>query len=137
LILILLRTAVTAVILTVPFVLLALSHQRAEGAIWLMFPVILFIPVLVGSLFVLAPAEALSKSFGLNPNIVLPLVGGCVGALVVAVAIKWSSNPEALNRLLSGDVTTVGAAIGIVLVGAVIGVAWRVSLWILKSLQWA
>jgi hypothetical protein len=137
LILILLRTAVTAVILTIPFVLLALSYQRAEGAIWLMFPVILFIPVLAGSLFVLAPAEALSKTFGVNPNIVVPLVGGCVGALVVAVAIKWSNNPDALDRLLSGDPTTVGAAVGIVLVGAVIGVVWRLSLWVVKSLQWA
>jgi cation transport ATPase len=133
---ILLRAAVTAVILTVPFFVLALSYGKAEGAIWLMFPVILFIPVLILCLLVFAPVEGLAKKIGLDPNVVVPIVGGCIGAVVVVLAIKFSKNPDVVSKFLRGDFNTVAAAIGIILAGAAVAGAWRVSLSVLKSLRW-
>ena len=135
--LLLLRAAVISLMLTAPFVLAALSYGKAEGMIWLMFPVILFIPVLLGSLILLAPFEAVVTKMGLSANIALPIFGAVVGAVVVAVALYSSKNPKVVPELLGGDPAMVGAAAGIVLLGAVVGGAWRLSLWVLKSLNWA
>ena len=121
--------------LTVPFVLLALSHGKAEGAIWLMFPVILFIPVLVGSIFLFAPFEALVVRLGLDPNIFLPLFGGVIGAAIVAIAMKFSRNPEVVAKLLRGDFPTLAATLGIILAGVLVGGIWRASSWALKLLR--
>ena len=135
--LVLLRAAVLAVMLTAPFVLLAMATGKAGGLIWLMFPVVLFIPVVLGSLLLLAPVEVLAGKWGINANIALPVFGAVLGAIVVAVAFRTSRSGQALDKLLSGDVTTIGAVVGIILAGAVIGGAWRVSLWAVKSLNWA
>jgi hypothetical protein len=135
--LLLLRAAVVSVMLTAPFVLAALSYGKAEGMIWLMFPVVLFIPVVLGSVLLLAPLEALVTKVGLNPNIALPIFGALVGVVVVAVALSNSKNPKVMSQLLAGEPTMVGAAAGIILLGAVVGGAWRLSLWVVKSLNWA
>ena len=136
-ILILCRAAVVAVMLTVPFVLLAMSSAKAGGLIWLMFPVVLFLPTLIASLLLFAPFEALVEKLGWNANILLPIFGAVLGLGVVIVALKTSKNPQVMAKLLSGDVSTVGSMIGIILTGAVIAGAWRVSLWALKSMHWA
>ena len=135
--LVLLRAAVMAVLLTAPFVLLAMATGKAGGLIWLMFPVVLFIPVMLASFLLFAPFEVLVGKLGLNANIALPIFGAIIGAVVVAVTFRTSKSPQAMEKLLSGDVTTVGAVAGIILTGAVIAGAWRVSLWALKSIDWA
>ena len=135
--LVLLRAAVMAVMLTAPFVLLAMAHGKSGGLIWLMFPVVLFVPVLLASILLFAPFEALVAKFGMNPNILLPLFGAVLGLIVVVVAVKTSKNPEVVPKLLSGDPAVAGAAAGIILTGAVIAGAWRVSLWVLRSMDWA
>ena len=135
--LILLRVAVSAVILTAPFLFLAVSTGKVQGAIWLMIPFALFIPVLLISIFLLTPVEALAEKAGLDANIVVPVFGGFIGALVVAVTMKYSKDPEIISKFVHGDSTTVVAACGVVLAGAVVAGSWRLSLWVLKYLQWA
>ena len=135
--LVLLRAAVMAILLTAPFVLLAMASGKADGLIWLMFPVVLFVPVVLASILLFAPFEALVEKLGLNANILLPIFGALLGAIVVAVALRTSNNPQAIAKLLSGDPAVVGAAAGIVLVGAVVAGVWRLSLWALKSVNWA
>ena len=126
-----------AILLTAPFLLLAMASGKGDGLIWLMFPVVLFIPVVLASLLLFAPFEALVVKLGLNANILLPIFGALLGGIVVAVAIKTSGNPEVVPKLLSGDPAVAGAAAGIVLVGAVVAGVWRLSLWALKSVNWA
>jgi hypothetical protein len=135
--LVLLRAAVVSVMLTAPFVLLAMSYGKADGLIWLMFPVILFLPVLLVCVLLFAPFEAVAAKLGLNANISLPIFGAVLGAIVVAIALKTSKNPQVMGKLLGGDLTTVGAAAGVVLAGAAIAGAWRASLWALKAVHWA
>ena len=135
--LVLLRAAVVAIMLTAPFVLLAMATGKAEGLIWLMFPVVLFVPVVLASLLLFAPFEALVEKMGLNANILLPIFGALLGAIVVAVALKISNNPDVMAKLVSGDPAVAGAAAGIVLAGAGIAGVWRLSLWALKSVNWA
>ncbi|QIL02087.1 hypothetical protein G7078_04310 [Sphingomonas sinipercae] len=125
------------VILTAPFVLLAMAQGKAGGLIWLMFPVVLFVPVLLASILLLAPFEATVERFGWNANILLPIFGGLLGGLVVAVAFKISKNPQVMTKLLNGDPAIVGATAGIILTGAVIAGLWRISLWALKWMDWA
>jgi hypothetical protein len=93
--------------------------------------------VLLASVLLFAPIEAAAEKLGLNPNLWLPIFGGVLGAIVVAVALKTSKNPQVMSKLLSGDPTTVGSAAGIILVGAIVAGAWRLSLWALKSAGWA
>lgn len=135
--LVLLRAAMMAVMLTAPFVLLAMATGKAGGLIWLMFPVVLFIPAVLGSVLLLGPFEAAVRKLGMNANIALPIFGAVLGAIVVALAFRTSKSGQAVDKLLSGDVRTIGAVVGIILAGAVIGGAWRVSLWAVKSLDWA
>jgi len=137
LILVLLRAAVVTLILTAPFVLLAISHGKADGLLWLMFPIFLFVPVFLACVLLFAPFEAVVVKMGLNANILVPMFGGLLGAIVVAVALKTSKNPQVMSKLLAGDVTTVGSMAGIILAGAAVAGAWRVSLWALRSLHWA
>jgi hypothetical protein len=91
----------------------------------------------LGSVFLLGPIEAAVGKLGMNANIALPIFGAVLGAIVVALAFRTSKSGQAVDKLLSGDVTTIGAVVGIILAGAVIGGAWRVSLWAVKSLDWA
>ena len=86
--LVLLRAAVMAILLTAPFVLLAMATGKGEGLIWLMFPVILFVPVVLASILLFAPFEALVVKMGLNANILLPIFGALLGAIAVAVAVS-------------------------------------------------
>jgi hypothetical protein len=134
---VLLRAAVMAILLTAPFVLLAMATGKGEGLIWLMFPVILFVPVVLASILLFAPFEALVVKMGLNANILLPIFGALLGAIAVAVAVKTSNNPDVVAKLLSGDPAVAGAAAGIVLAGAAVAGVWRLSLWALKSVHWA
>ena len=133
----LLRVAVVSVMLTLPFVMLAMSYGKAEGMTWLMFPVVLFVPVLLASLLLFAPFEAAAVKMGLNANIWLPIFGALLGLIVVAIALKTSKNAQVMAKLLAGDVSTVGSMAGIILAGAAIAGAWRASLWVLKSANWA
>ncbi len=135
--LVLLRAAVVVVMLTAPFVLLAIATSKADGLLWLMFPIFLFVPVLLASVLLFAPFELVVEKLGGNANLLLPLFGAFLGAIVVFVAFKTSRNPHVIDRLMGGDVTTVGSVIGIVLAGALVAGAWRLSLWALKSLHWA
>jgi hypothetical protein len=126
-----------AILLTAPFVLLAMASGKSGGLIWLMFPVVLFVPVVLASILLFAPFEALVVKMGLNANILLPIFGALLGGIVVAVALKFSNNPQVMGKLLSGDPAVAGAAAGIVFVGAVVAGVWRLSLWALKSVNWA
>ena len=126
-----------AVMLTAPFVLLAMAQAKADGLIWLMFPIFFFIPVLLSCLLLFAPFEALVAKLGINANIALPVFGAVLGAVVVVIAFKTSKNPQVIERMLSGDAPTLAAATGIVLMGAVVAGAWRLSLWALKTVGWA
>jgi len=134
---VLLRAAVVAIMLTAPFLLLAMGRGKSDGLLWLLFPMFFFIPVLLASVLLFAPVEAAAEKLGLNANLWLPLFGGFLGAIVVAIAFKTSKNPQVMAKLLSGDPTTVGSAAGIILVGAAVAGAWRLSLWALKSAGWA
>ena len=135
--LVLLRAALMAVMLTAPFVLLAMATGKSGGLLWLLFPIVLFVPVLLASVLLFAPFEAAAGKLGVNPNIALPIFGAVLGAIVVTVTFLKSKNPQVMAKLLSGDVTTVGSVVGIVLAGALVAGAWRATLWALKSLNWA
>jgi hypothetical protein len=126
-----------AVMLSAPFVLLAVAENKADGLLWLLFPIMLLIAALLVSLLLFAPFEAVVEKLGMNANIWLPLFGGILGAIVVAVALKTSRNPQVIEKLLAGDPTTVGATVGIVAVGAAVAGAWRLSLWALRAVNWA
>ena len=136
-ILVLLRAAVVTLMLTAPFLLLAMSEGKADGLLWLMFPIFLFVPVFLACVLLFAPFEAVVTKMGLNANILLPLSGAILGAIVVAVSLKTSKNPDVMSKLLSGDVTTMGSMVGIVVAGAALAGVWRISLWALKSIHWA
>jgi hypothetical protein len=133
----LIRTAILVVLLTVPFLLLAFGQGKSDGLLWLMFPIVLFVPAVLGSFLLLAPFEALIAKLGWNANIALPIFGALLGAAVVAVALATARNSHALVRLSEGDPSTWGAMVGIVFAGAAIGVAWRATLWIAKTADWA
>ena len=133
----LLRAAVVAIMLTAPFLLLAMGRGKADGLLWLMFPMVLFVPVLLVSVLLFAPFEVAVEKFGLNPNIWLPVFGGLLGTIVVAIALKTSKNPQVMAKLLAGDPSTVGSMAGIIIAGAATAGAWRLSLWALKSVNWA
>lgn len=135
--LVLLRAAAMAVMLTAPFVVLAAATGKANGLLWLLFPIVLFVPVLLASLLLFAPLELAVQKVGGNANVWLPVFGALLGAIVVIVSVKISKNPQVMAKLLSGDPTTVGSAIGIIVAGAAVAGAWRLSLWALKSLGWA
>jgi hypothetical protein len=135
LIAILLQAVIVAVMLTAPFVLLAISQNKSGGLLWLMFPIVLLVPVVLASLLLFAPFEALVEKMGLNANIWLPVFGGLLGAVVVAVALKTSKNPQVMTDLLAGDPSIVGSMAGIILAGAVVAAAWRLSLWVLKFIH--
>jgi hypothetical protein len=135
--LVLLRAAAMAVMLTAPFVLLAAATQKANGLLWLLFPIVLFVPVLLTSLLLFAPFELAVTKLGGNPNIWLPIFGAFLGSIVVLVTLKMSRNPQVMAKIASGDPSTVGSMIGIVLAGALVAGAWRLSLWVLKAIGWA
>ena len=134
---ILLRALVVAVMLAAPFILLAISQSKSGGLLWLLFPIVLLIPVTLASLLLFAPFEALVERTGLNANLWLPIFGGLLGTVVVVAALKTSKNPQVMTKLLAGDPSTVGAMAGIIVAGAAVGAAWRLSLWALKSFNWA
>ena len=132
---ILLRVLATAALLTAPFVVLAVLSGKAEGALWLMLPFILLVPILFAALVVFLPAERLSAALGLSANVTIPVLGGVLGALV-AFAAFGRAREIVLAKFVSGDLATIGAVIGIVTAGVLIGLAWRMSAWALAKWGW-
>jgi hypothetical protein len=104
--LVLLRAAVVAIMLTAPFLLLAMATGKADGLIWLMFPVVLFVPVVLASLLSFAPFEALVEKMGLNANVLLPIFGALLGGnpgepslqLIVEVQVALDAGSGRLVR---------------------------------------
>jgi len=135
--LLLIRTAILVVLLIAPFLLLALNEGKSDGLLWLMFPIVLFIPAVLASFLLLAPFEALVGKIGWNANIALPIFGAVIGLLVAAAAVGTSNNQVAMTRLFEGDPSTLGAMGGIIFAGAAIAAAWRATLWILRMAHWA
>ncbi len=131
-----LRLLITAGLLLIPFVLLAIASGKADGFIWLMIPFVAMLPVLFLVSLLLAPAEALAIRHGLSADAVVIALGSIIGAIFCGVALKVNKNrAEVLDRLLSGDLQALGAILGVVAVGALVGFAWRCSARILE--HWA
>ena len=134
----LLRILVSAAILTIPFAILAIVSGKAEGAIWLMIPFIGLLPVLLLSSLLFIPVERLSARYGLSPNLAVVLIGVGIGALIAVAATYFGKEPSVvLGKLRSGDISTIGAYLGMLLAGAMIGASWRASKLLTAYFGWA
>ena len=124
---------VTAGLLLVPFILLAVASGRAEGLIWFMIPFVAMLPVLFLTSLVLMPVEALAIKYGISANTAVISAGSVLGGGVGVLALYMGRNrTEVISKLLSGDLMTIGAMLGIVLIGALVGTAWRFS-WLILN----
>ena len=122
------RLLVMAGLLTVPFAVLAFAYGKAEGLVWLMIPFIAMLPVLFLISLVLVPAEAFAIRHDLSPNVAVIATGAAIGCVICGLAVTLGRNrTEVIGKLLGGDLATLGAVIGIVVVGGLIGAAWRLS----------
>ena len=134
---VLLRVIVTAVLIAAPFAILALASGKAEGAIWLMLPFVAAIPIFIVVLLIFLPAERLAASVGLSANLVVPMAGAAVGAAIAAAATYFGRKRDAVvAEVWAVDLATIGALVGIVLCGMMVGVAWRTSAWAVTWLGW-
>ena len=132
------RAVALLVLFCLPFVLLAVASGRREGALYLMFPVILALPVVLGALIVFAPLESYLDGRGLGrlKNAAVPLAGGVLVVVVLAV-VAWiattSGNPHVRQRALDGFARYPVRQVLYVAAGAVPGAVaaalWRLTDW--------
>ena len=125
----LIRLLVSAAALTLPFGILAIMSGRAEGLVWLMVPFIGLVPVfLVTAVLVFVPIEKVTGSYGWSPLPALMVAGGMLGALVAFLATYFGKKKATvLAEIASGDLSIIGAIVGIVLLGAAMGLVWHYS----------
>jgi hypothetical protein len=82
----LLRLLISSAMLVVPFSLLAILAGRADGLIWLMFPVV-YVPVfLVAALVAFIPVETMAGVWGWPEVPALVIAGAALGATVAVLA---------------------------------------------------
>jgi hypothetical protein len=132
------RALLFAALVCVPFVLLALGQRRREGLIWLMFPFLWGVPLMLGALVVFAPLERALDERGLGhwKDVGVPLAGAALVAGVfalVAMRAVSSGNPHVRRRAAQRfarhpvrQVLTVAAG---AVPGAVAGALWRLTDW--------
>ena len=136
--LILLRIVACVAMIVMPFVLLALASGRAEGALWLIFPVVLAVPALSLLALVLVPVEAVAGAHGLSKNVTVIGTGAAGGAVIWLgmLGLQASAQGKPLTAALTAGLALKTTVIWMA-VGALLGCFWRVSEWIVRSLGWA
>ena len=131
--LILARLLISLALLCAPFALLVIGSRRAEGLIWLMFPVVGGIPALLGALLIFAPLEGYLNARGLGhlKNVAIPLAGTVLIVIFTIAVLAVSGNlAKSLARISSGGVSAIGAFVLWSAAGAIWGAVWRLSDWI-------
>ena len=123
------RLLVSAAMLTVPFGILALLSGKADGLVWLMIPFIGLVPLfLVAALLLFMPIEKLALAQGWSPLSGLMIAGGILGSLVVFLADHFGKKKTSLLAdVASGNLTVIGATLGLIAIGVAMGAVWHFS----------
>lgn len=125
------------VILVLPFAFLALASGKAEGMIWLIFPVVLAAPALGLLALVFAPVEAIAAANGLSKNF-LVIIAGVVGAALIwlsLLALQASAQGKPILELIATGIALRTTLIWMAL-GALLGCIWRASEWLARTFGW-
>lgn len=135
-IVILLRILACMAVIALPFALLAIASGKAEGLIWLMFPVVLAIPALALLALVFVPVETLSSAAGLSRNAAV-ISAGALGGAVIWLALRAA---QAFSQGKPFVFIFDGQTLALMLVwaglGALLGCLWRASEWLARSFGW-
>ena len=127
-IIVLLRIAACMVIIALPFVLLAFASGKADGLLWLIFPVVAAAPALLLLALVFAPVEALADARGL-PRTQTVLIAGAIATSLVWLAFQflsaWSQGKPVASILASG--IGLRTLIIWIVLGVLLGAIWRGS----------
>jgi hypothetical protein len=137
LIVILLRMLACAMMLALPFVLLAFGSGKSDGLLWLIFPVVLAVPAFALLALVFVPVEALAGSQNWSKNQAV-LIAGAVGAALIwlsLVALQALSQGKPIRGALLSGVALKTTLIWILL-GILLGCFWRASDWLVRSIGW-
>lgn len=123
--------------LALPFVILALGSGKAEGLIWLMFPIVLALPALALLALVFAPVEALAVAGGLSKNRTVIVAGALGGAFIwlSMVGLQAAAQGKPVLSVLGSTVAIRTTFIWMAM-GAVLGCLWRASEWLARSFGW-
>ena len=123
------RLLVSAAMLTVPFGVLALLSGKADGLVWLMIPFVGLVPVfLVAALLLFMPIEKLALAQDWSPLPVLMIAGGIFGTLVAFLADHFGKKETSLLAdVASGNLTVIGATVGLIALGVAMGAVWHFS----------
>lgn len=120
-----LRILIMAAFLAVPFILLALAEGKAEGILWLMFPIILMLPVLLLCALVLGSVEYVSAHMGVPADLSVPAFGALiVGAFGYSRLTKMHSRSQGGGSAARAYPARIA---GFLALGTAIGLAWRVT----------
>jgi hypothetical protein len=124
-----LQLLVFCLVIIGPFLAAAILSGRAEGALFLIYPVAATIPAGLLVFLVFVPAEKLLEVAGLSDlkNPVVPAVGGLAGVLLMLLHAR-RPRQKPLNL-----VTRAGGAF---VLGAMMGAAWRLSGGIIRYFGW-
>ncbi len=137
---VLLRIAACIVVLAAPFALAAILTGKAEGTLYLIFPMIAAIPAFLIMALVFVPIENLLISNGMATykNWLVPLVGAiAAGILAVLFQKLLSGASKEATAAFSWASPQVWAMAAVFMgFGAVLGFVWRLSDWLATYFGW-
>lgn len=121
-----LRLIAFCLLVIAPFLALAILSGQAEGALFLIYPIAATIPACFLVFLFFIPTEKLLESDGLSDwkNVVVPSVGGFAGVLLMLL-YDWRFRQKSTNLVIR--------AVGVFVVGMVLGIAWRLSEGLIRS----
>ena len=133
----LIRIAACLVVLVIPFALLAIASGKAEGLIWLMFPVVLAAPALFLLAIVFAPVEAIADARGISKDVAVPLSGGIAGGGIwLAMLGQSAANRRTRAKPAKAGSMVVGTTLVWTALGILLALVWRGSEYLARWFGW-
>jgi hypothetical protein len=136
LIVILLRIVACMTIIALPFALLAIASGKAEGLIWLMFPIVFAIPALALLALVFVPVETLAGATGLSRNVAVISAGALGGAFIWLALRGLQATAQGKPLASVFDPLSLKLMLVWAVLGALLGCLWRLSEWLARSFGW-